>query len=161
MTSTQPATLAPEGASVLRAAGLRVTQSRLAVLVALGGMPHSGADAVFGRVRESLPTTSRQAVYNVLGDLAQAGLARRIEPAGQPGLFELRVGDNHHHVICTNCGVVADVDCAVGHAPCLTPDSDGGFVIAEAEVTFWGVCGDCQARPVEEALSNFISTKEK
>ncbi|WP_061963246.1 Fur family transcriptional regulator [Demequina aurantiaca] len=161
MTATQPATLAPDGASVLRAAGLRVTESRLAVLTALAALPHSGADAVYARVRESLPNTSRQAVYNVLGDLARTGIVRRIEPAGQPGLFELRVGDNHHHVICTNCGVVADVDCAVGHAPCLTPSADGGFAIVEAEVTYWGLCGDCQADPGEQVSSNLISTKEK
>ncbi|WP_062210263.1 Fur family transcriptional regulator [Demequina oxidasica] len=161
MTTTQPATLAPDGASVLRAAGLRVTDSRVQVMIALAAIPHAGADAVYARVRESLPNTSRQAVYNVLGDLTRAGIVRRIEPAGQPGLFELRVGDNHHHVICTNCGVVADVDCAVGHAPCLTPSTEGGFVIAEAEVTYWGLCGDCRSGSTAQVSTNLISTKEK
>jgi Fe2+ or Zn2+ uptake regulation protein len=136
--------------AVLRGAGLRVTHTRRAVLEALATMPHSGADAVFATVSGSLPTTSRQAVYNVLGDLVTAGLARRIEPAGQPGLYELRVGDNHHHVICTNCGAVADVDCAVGHAPCLAPDDANGFAIAEAEVTFWGRCGACRSLPTTD-----------
>lgn len=161
MTTTQPPALVTDGASVLRDAGLRVTESRLAVLVELAAIPHSRADAVYERVREKLPKTSHQAVYNVLGDLAQAGIVRRIEPAGQPGLFELRVGDNHHHVICTECGAVADVDCAVGHAPCLSPQSDGGFAIAEAEVTFWGKCGTCQTAAADQNLTNLISTKEK
>lgn len=138
------ANIATNAASVLRDAGLKVTDSRRAVLEALGRMPHSGADAVFAHVSESLPNSSRQAVYNVLGDLVTAGIARRIEPAGKPGLYELRVGDNHHHVVCTKCGAVADIDCATAHAPCLTPDVSAGFAIAEAEVTFWGLCGDCQ-----------------
>ncbi|WP_430868012.1 Fur family transcriptional regulator [Demequina aurantiaca] len=136
--------VAIDTAAALRDAGLRVTDSRRVVLEALGRMPHSGADSVFAEASKSLPHTSRQAVYNVLGDLVTAGLARRIEPAGQPGLFELRVGDNHHHVICTKCGTVADVDCATGHAPCLTPSDGKGFAIVEAEVTFWGLCGTCR-----------------
>lgn len=152
MSTTAPTTdvhalVARDAGAVLKTAGMRVTDSRRAVLTALASMPHSGADAIYAHVSEALPTTSRQAIYNVLGDLSAAGLARRIEPAGQPGLYELRVGDNHHHVICTNCGAVADVDCATGHAPCLTPSAGSGFVIAEAEVTYWGLCGSCQAAP--------------
>lgn len=159
MTQSPPAPIARDDASVLRAAGLRVTETRLAVLAALSKAPHAGADAVFELVLPSLPNTSHQAIYNVLGDLTEAGITRRIEPAGKPGLYELRVGDNHHHVICTTCGVVADIPCAVGHAPCLTPDMDGGFAIAQAEVTFWGLCGDCQAESAEGAVTNLISSK--
>lgn len=131
--------------TMLRGAGLRVTQPRLAVLDALALTPHASADAIFAQVREALPTTSLQAVYSVLTALAEHGLVRRTEPAGHPGLFELRVGDNHHHVICTSCGAVTDVECVVGHAPCLTPADAGGFSIDQAEVTFWGTCGDCRA----------------
>lgn len=133
-----------EPESSLRDTGLRVTAPRLAVLKALDGNPHSEAKAVLHRVLGELPSTSLQAIYNVLADLAVAGLVRKIEPAGQPGLYELRVGDNHHHLVCTTCGVVVDVDCAVGHAPCLTPGATSGFAIDEAEVTYWGTCGDCQ-----------------
>ena len=128
----------------LRDAGLRVTAPRLAVLKALDGNPHSEAKGVLHRVLGELPNTSLQAVYNVLADLAVANLVRKIEPAGQPGLYELRVGDNHHHLVCTTCGVVVDVDCAVGHAPCLTPGLTSGFAVDEAEVTYWGTCADCQ-----------------
>lgn len=128
----------------LRDARLRVTAPRLAVLKALDGNPHSEAKSVLHRVLGELPSTSLQAVYNVLADLTVAGLVRKIEPAGQPGLYELRVGDNHHHLVCTTCGTVVDVDCAVGHAPCLTPQHASGFAVDEAEVTFWGTCADCQ-----------------
>ncbi|WP_061961295.1 Fur family transcriptional regulator [Demequina flava] len=131
-------------AAMLREAGLRVTDSRIAVLTALANNPHAGADALFVRVQQVLPNTSRQAVYNVLNDITDAGLARRIEPAGQPGLFELRVGDNHHHIVCKTCGAIADVDCVTGHAPCLTPNETQGFDLSEAEVTFWGVCANCK-----------------
>jgi len=133
----------------LRAAGLRVTAPRLAVLDSLEGLPHASADAVFARVALGLPGTSLQAVYGVLAALTGAGLVRRIEPAGSAALYELRTGDNHHHVVCSVCGTVADVDCVVGHAPCLTPSNDSGFTVQTAEVTFWGLCPAC--RDAEDA----------
>jgi Fe2+ or Zn2+ uptake regulation protein len=128
----------------LRGVGRRVTAPRVAVLQALEGMPHAAADVVFAKVALALPGTSLQAVYGVLAALAGAGLVRRIEPAGSPALYELRTGDNHHHVVCTVCGDVADVDCVVGHAPCLTPSNDAGFTVQTAEVTFWGLCAACR-----------------
>ncbi|MFT4052232.1 MAG: Fur family transcriptional regulator [Microbacterium sp.] len=132
-----------DAAGAMRAAGLRVTESRTAVYETLRELPHASADAVYGAVASRLPRTSMQSVYNALGDFADAGLVRRIEPAGQPMRFELRVDDNHHHAICTACGAVEDVDCAVGHAPCLTPSDAHGFQIASAEVTYWGLCPAC------------------
>ena len=105
---------------------------------------HVTADHVALAVRGRLGTISTQAVYDVLGALTRAGLLRRIEPAGSPARYETRVGDNHHHVVCRSCGAIADVDCVVGEPPCLSPASAGGFVIDEAEVTFWGLCPDCQ-----------------
>lgn len=145
MTSIVPL---PDAAQAIRSAGLRVTDSRRAVFEALHARPHASADEIFGAVAESVPQTSLQSVYNALGDFVDAGLVRRIEPAGRPGLFEVRVNDNHHHIVCSRCGAVADVDCAVGPAPCLTPSDDHGFAVQAAEVTFWGVCPACQAEPV-------------
>lgn len=139
----EPETPAPD--ALLRGAGLRVTGTRTAVLEALAAAPHADADQVFQAVRETLSGTSLQSVYNALGDFVDAGLARRIEPAGHPGLFELRVGDNHHHVVCTGCGRVDDVECVVGAAPCLHVPDGTGYDIRTAEVTFWGVCPDCRA----------------
>jgi len=131
--------------AAIRAAGLRVTESRRAVLEALHSGAHASADEVFARVQPLLPGTSVQSVYNALGDFAAAGLVRRIEPAGHPMLFELRRDDNHHHMVCTVCGAVKDVPCTIGHAPCLTPSESHGFTVATAEVTFWGVCPECAA----------------
>jgi len=136
-----------DATALLRDAGLRVTKPRTAVIGALAGNPHASADDVFLAITGELSGTSRQAVYNVLGDLADNGLAQRIEPAGSPARYELRVGDNHHHIVCTSCGAVVDIDCAVGHAPCLTPQHTAGFVVHEAEVTYWGTCADCQKLP--------------
>ncbi|MCK6081499.1 transcriptional repressor [Microbacterium sp. EYE_5] len=138
-------TTRPDATATLRDAGLRVTESRVAVLDALARAPHASADAVFVEVAPGLPKASRQSVYNALGDFVDAGIVRRIEPAGRPMLFELRVDDNHHHLVCTSCGAVQDVDCAVGAAPCLHPSDDHGFVVASAEVTYWGLCGACAA----------------
>jgi Fur family ferric uptake transcriptional regulator len=139
------------GTDLLRAAGLRVTRPRLAVLDVLRDGGHLDVDEIATRVRIRLDSVSTQAVYDVLGALSRAGLARRIEPAGSPARYEARVGDNHHHVVCRGCGVIADVDCAVGDAPCLDPNNARGFMVDEAEVTFWGLCPACQARRAAEA----------
>jgi Fur family ferric uptake transcriptional regulator len=138
-----PAISGPE--SLLRARGLRVTKPRVAVLEVLAVGGHLEVEEVAARVRQRLDSVSTQAVYDVLGALARAGLARRIEPAGSPARYEARAGDNHHHVVCRGCGQVADVDCAVGQAPCLDPNTAHGFEVDEAEVTFWGLCPACQA----------------
>ena len=140
------------GEELLRTHGLRVTRPRLAVLEVLNGGGHLEVDEIARKVRSRLDSVSTQAVYDVLGALSRAGLARRIEPAGSPAHFEGRVGDNHHHVVCRGCGVIADVDCAVGHAPCLDPSTSQGFEIDEAEVTFWGLCHSCQARRRDDVL---------
>lgn len=125
--------------AALRAAGMRVTEPRVAVFGALAAHPHASADALLAAV----PEISKQSVYNALSDFADAGLVRRIEPAGHPMLFELRINDNHHHLVCTRCGAVADVDCATGAAPCLTPSNAHGFSVHTAEVTYWGLCPAC------------------
>ena len=130
----------------IRAAGLRVTESRRAVYQALVESPHARADELLAQVLTTVPGTSLQSVYNALSDFTDAGLVWRIEPAGHPGLFELRVGDNHHHLVCTECGAIEDVDCVIGAAPCLTPSDDHGYVIRVAEVTFWGSCSACAAQ---------------
>ncbi|MGX5656155.1 Fur family transcriptional regulator [Geodermatophilus nigrescens] len=128
----------------LRDAGLRVTRPRLAVLDALAGHPHADADTLVTVARAAHPTLSPQAVYGVLRALVAVGMARRVEPAGAPALYEVRVGDNHHHLVCRSCGGVTDVDCTVGAAPCLSPSDTSGFVVDEAEVVFWGLCPDCR-----------------
>jgi Fur family ferric uptake transcriptional regulator len=128
---------------MLREHGLRVTAQRLAVLRAVATHPHGTAEAVALTVRAELGTISVQAVYDALGALVDAGLVRRLQPAGSPARFERRTGDNHHHVVCRECGHTADVDCATGSAPCLTPSDDLGFVIDEAEVIYWGRCPAC------------------
>jgi Fur family ferric uptake transcriptional regulator len=127
----------------LRAASLRVTRPRLAVLAALREHPHVDTETVIDLVRRDHPAVSIQAVYDVLRALTDAGLVRRIQPIGASARYESRVGDNHHHVVCRTCGVIADVDCAVGEAPCLTASDDRGFVVDEAEVVYWGICPEC------------------
>jgi Fe2+ or Zn2+ uptake regulation protein len=143
-----PTTEIPDTRESLRAVGLRATDQRVAVLSALEDHPHADAAGVFSAVVTRLPGTSVQAVYGVLGALTDAGLVRRIEPAGSPARYELRVGDNHHHIVCSTCGAIGDVDCAVGHAPCLTPVDTSGFTVTTAEVTYWGLCPDCATAPL-------------
>ena len=130
---------------MLRGAALRVTRPRVAVLTAVHDHPHADTDSIIGVVRADLGEVSHQAVYDVLRALTDAGLLRRIQPPGSVARYEARVGDNHHHVVCRSCGAIADVDCAVGHAPCLTASDDHGYTIDEAEVIYRGRCPECVA----------------
>ena len=141
---------------LLRGVALRVTRPRLAVLDAVHAYPHADTDTIIGVVREVLPDVSHQAVYDSLHTLTGAGLVRRIQPRGTVARYESRVGDNHHHVVCRSCGRIADVDCATGHAPCLTASDDHGFAIDEAEVIYWGTCPECAAadRPSNPRMSD-------
>jgi Fur family ferric uptake transcriptional regulator len=133
----------PSTPGELRGAGLRVTAARVALLETVRDGDHLGVEAITSGVRERIGHVSLQAVYDALHALTDAGLVRRIEPAGSPARFEGRVSDNHHHVVCRSCGAVADVDCAVGEAPCLTASDDHGFAIDEAQVIYWGLCPGC------------------
>jgi Fe2+ or Zn2+ uptake regulation protein len=130
---------------VLRLAQLRVTRPRVAVLRAVREHPHADTNSIIDEVRRQVGEVSHQAVYDVLQALTAAGLLRRIQPSGSVARYEARVADNHHHIVCRSCGSVADVDCAVGDVPCLTPSQHHGYTIDEAEVIYWGVCPRCSA----------------
>lgn len=132
---------------MLRESALRVTSPRLAVLSAVHEHPHADTESIIGAVRGELGAVSSQAVYDVLKALTTAGLVRRIQPQGTVARYETRVGDNHHHVVCRSCGAIADVDCAIGHAPCLAASDDHGFSIDEAEIVYWGRCAECFDAP--------------
>ena len=136
-------------ATLLRNHGVQVTAQRLAVLRAVAGRPHSTADTIADDVRTDIGAISRQAVYDTLRMLVDKGLIRRVQPANSPALYEDRVGDNHHHIVCRACGKTVDVSCAVGEAPCLTPSAAAGFEIDEAEVIYWGTCPECRAKSSE------------
>ncbi|MGV8896751.1 MAG: Fur family transcriptional regulator [Rhodoglobus sp.] len=139
--------------AVLRNAGLRITDGRLRVLSALTKMPHSSALALHAELGQD--ATSVQSVHNALAALTEAGLLRRIEPAGSAALYELNENDNHHHLVCNTCRRVVDVECVTGHAPCLSPSDSAGFQISTAEVTFWGMCQDCAALdPIHSSTNN-------
>ncbi|HEY0905031.1 MAG TPA: Fur family transcriptional regulator [Marmoricola sp.] len=143
MREGQGVVTASDAEQLLRKAALRITRPRVAVLAAVHRHPHADTDSLIGAVRADLGDVSHQAVYDVLRALTSAGLVRRIEPPGSVARYESRVGDNHHHLVCRSCGAIEDVDCAVGHTPCLTASDDHGFSIDEAEVIYWGLCPSC------------------
>jgi Fur family transcriptional regulator, stress-responsive regulator len=145
-------------AEELRGAGLRVTAARVALLETVRNGAHLDVEAIAAGVRDRVGHITLQAVYDGLDALTATGLVRRIEPAGSPTRYEGRVGDNHHHVVCRSCGVIADVDCAVGEVPCLTASDDHGFAIDEAEVVYWGLCPDCSTSSTNSASTNSAST---
>lgn len=136
-----------DAVETLKRHDLAVTAQRLAVMRAVANRPHATAEEVLTDVRQAIGAVSKQAIYNVLSMLSDKGLLRRIEPAGSAARYEDRTGDNHHHVVCRRCGKTEDVDCAVGHAPCLHAIDDRGYRIDEAEVVYWGICPDCRNLP--------------
>jgi Fur family transcriptional regulator, stress-responsive regulator len=137
----------PQVERLLRDAALRVTAPRKAVLLAVHDHPHADTETLLVATRARLGSVSHQAVYDVLRVLTDAGLVRRFQPAGSVARYEARVGDNHHHLVCRSCGVVSDVECAVGEAPCLTASDDAGFEVDEAEIVYWGLCPECRSAP--------------
>lgn len=147
----------PDYANLLRSVDLRVTRPRVAVLTAVEANAHADTDTIIRAVRQELPDVSHQAVYDSLNALTAVGLLRRIQPSGSVSRYESRVGDNHHHIVCRACGEIADIDCAVGDAPCLTPsDPDGaldGYVLDEAEVIYWGLCPECSVAPAADVTA--------
>ena len=143
--------MSDEQVDTLRTHGIQITAQRLAVLRAVSKWPHCTADVVAEKVRAEIGAISRQAVYDVLGVLVEKRIIRRIEPAGSPALYEDRVGDNHHHLICRKCGKTVDVNCFAGETPCLTPDEKLGYDVDEAEVIFWGTCPECLAANLDPA----------
>ncbi len=143
--STEPGSRTDMLRQSIRASGLKVTAPRVAVLEVLQDNPHSSAEQITEKVRKSLEGSSAQAVYGILAAFTGAGLVRRFDPQGSPALFECRVGDNHHHLVCIRCGAIRDVDCVIGAAPCLTPSDASGFTVLAAEVTFNGLCADCRS----------------
>jgi Fe2+ or Zn2+ uptake regulation protein len=138
---------------MLREVGLRVTRPRTAVLSAVHDHPHADTDSILGVVRRNYGDVSHQAVYDVLRALTDAGLVRRFQPEGSVARYEARVGDNHHHLVCRTCGAIADVDCAVGAAPCLAPSDGSGYAVDEAEVIYWGQCPQCRVASTPEPVS--------
>jgi Fe2+ or Zn2+ uptake regulation protein len=153
-----PVSLAADYAERLRTAGLRVTRPRIAVLHAVHEAPHSEADSILRAVHNCLPDVSRQAVYDSLHVLTSAGLLRRVQPSGFVARYESRVGDNHHHMVCRFCRTIADVDCAVGAAPCLTASDASRFQVDEAEVIYWGRCPECSEPDAPQAISDCETT---
>ncbi len=150
-----------EVAAAIRDAGLRVTKQRTAVLTAVNAHPHADTSEIIESARKAIPQLSHQAVYDALRALTDSGLVRCIEPAGSTARYETRTGDNHHHVICRGCGQIADVDCAVGQTPCLSPAHSHGFVIDEAEVVYWGYCPGCSAKLPSKAATKLTETDPK
>jgi Fur family ferric uptake transcriptional regulator len=149
----------PEG--LLRSHGLSVTAQRLTVLQTITDYPHITADQAAEVARKKIGAISRQSVYDTLNTLVEKGLARRIQPMDSPALFEDRVGDNHHHLVCRSCGVVEDVDCAMGLRPCLQASDDNNFIIDEAEVTYWGLCPKCQPKSTKSQTKQTPTRKAK
>lgn len=156
-----PGATAADPASLVRLSGLRVTAARLAVLRAFRERPHADAESVIEKAQSRLGAISLQTVSDILGAFVQSGPVRRVEPAGSPALDELRVGDNHHHIVCRRCGNTADIDWVVGARPCLTPSEVHGYVLDEAEVTFWGICPSCQSATDQDKPKRSGRTQEE
>ncbi len=134
----------------LKSKNLSLTAVRMAVLQSLAYKPHSNASSIFEMVKKQIPTATLQAIYNNLNTLVASGIIREIKPKGCVSLYETRVGDNHHHIVCRSCGNIADTECNLNSAPCLSSHHDHDYIIDEAEIIFWGTCPSCQTSQKKE-----------
>ncbi len=133
----------PEWSQALRAAGLRVTRQRVAVIEAVERRPHGTIEDILDEVRADLPTITIQSVYFVMNSLVTAGLVRKLDLPGSPARYEVQDHDNHHHAMCRHCGRIEDIACLTGEAPCLHPEAHVDMTIEVAEVIFTAVCHEC------------------
>ena len=128
---------------VLRERGQRVTPQRLAIARTVRELDrHTTAETVFGRVSEQMPGVSLPTVYATLDLLEELGLVRRVPTEAGTAVYDPRTED-HHHLVCRECGEIMDVDAPVDRAELLAAAQTLGFAADDAQVVVRGVCARC------------------
>jgi Fur family ferric uptake transcriptional regulator len=136
----------------LTAAGERVTRQRLLVANALAGSGRRlTADQLYRTLRRREPGIGRATVFRTLETLVEAGVARRLELDGHVYAYVACLPAHHHHIACTSCGRVEEIEEAY-----VTPivgrlAKEMGFEIDDARLDFYGRCATCLAEAVASA----------
>ena len=131
----------------VRAAGLKLTPQRLAIVRELAADPtHPTAQELFERLREALPTMSFATVYNTLATLADAGLCAALSLSPGASRFDPNMKP-HYHAVCDRCGLVRDVPAASPvaeePAPASALSAVPGFQVRAVERIYRGLCAEC------------------
>jgi Fe2+ or Zn2+ uptake regulation protein len=135
----------------LHARGHRVTPQRVLIHRALRELGrHATADEIRSRVAERLPNASLPTIYAALELFEELGLVRRISAGPGAGLFDPRA-EEHHHLVCTRCGAVEDLDTDVDAAAALRAARRRGFRPRGAELVVSGLCARCGSAAPSEA----------
>ena len=129
-----------------RAKGLPVTVQRRAIFELLAGRTdHPTADQVWEAARVRLPGVSRTTVYRVLATFVRLGLVVKTPHPGSAARFDPRA-DRHHHLVCTECDRVVDVESKRLDAVTLPDAAALGFEIDDFSIHIRGVCAACRRR---------------
>jgi Fe2+ or Zn2+ uptake regulation protein len=133
-----------ELSTALRARGMRVTPQRVVVHRALRELDrHVTADELLATVADRLPNVSLPTIYATLDLLEELGMVRRVQRAGTT-LFDPRT-DSHHHLICTTCGSIEDLDSALDTTSLERAAKRHGFQHERIEAVIHGRCAACRA----------------
>ena len=124
-----------------RANGLKVTpQRQLLFRLMHGNTVHPTAEALFAEASAQMPGISLRTVYQTLTDLASMGELRLIDVGTGATRFDPNT-DDHHHVVCEQCGVIRDV--YVSGSDALHVEGLDGFAVESTSILFNGVCPRC------------------
>ncbi len=127
-----------------RSRGLPLTVQRRTILAAvLEREDHPTADRVYQVVRERIPGVSRTTVYRVLDTLVELGVIRQVQQTGSAARFDGNTR-RHHHLICSRCGCMADLETPELSELPLPKGNPQGFRIHDYTVQFLGICAACR-----------------
>ena len=129
--------------TALRSRGMRVTPQRVVLHRALRELDrHVTADELLESVADRLPNISLPTIYATLELLEELGMVRRVQRAGTT-LFDPRI-EPHHHLICTVCGSMEDLDFALDTKRLERAAAKRGFEHERIEAVVHGRCASCR-----------------
>lgn len=125
--------------------GRRLTRQRVLVAEALASAKRAlSAQELYERIKTSHPTLGRATVYRALEAQVQDGMASRFERDGHISAYIACDAEHHHHLVCTRCQRVLDLDETVV-APLLSSvGRRHEFQVDHAALDFYGLCRRCR-----------------
>ena len=125
--------------------GLRITpQRKLIFEMLVNDESHPTAEDVYQRLVTRMPEVSRSTVYNTLKELVALGELNEVDELNEGGArYDIKT-DHHHHLYCTQCHRLVDIE--QDFEPIELPEEKAfGYQINRTQVTFYGICPECQA----------------
>ena len=126
--------------------GLAATHQRQVIYEAVVAMPgHYSPESIFAQVRRKTPSISLATVYNNLRLFVEHGLLREVSPHASTLLVEGNL-EAHHHLVCTRCKAVQDIEGDFINYKKLSRQAPRGFELTRPLVEVFGLCRHCRAK---------------